>query len=62
MCLIDIGFWFVFSMYSSSYALHIAAQLSAETNVDKYFELIEDIVAQADEVDDKYLQVKHICK
>ena len=31
--------------------------LPKDTNVDKYFELIEDIVAQADEVDEKYLQV-----
>ncbi|XP_022088754.1 dolichyl-diphosphooligosaccharide--protein glycosyltransferase subunit 2-like [Acanthaster planci] len=41
---------------SSSYALHIAALLPAETNMDKYFDLVEDIVAQADEVDEKYLQ------
>ena len=31
--------------------------LSNETNVDKYHDLIEDIVAQADEVGEKYLQV-----
>ena len=43
--------------YSSSYALHIATLLPEDTNVDKYFELIEDIVAQADEVDETYLQV-----
>lgn len=27
------------------------------TDVNKYFDLIEDVVAQADEVDNKYLQV-----
>ncbi|XP_071804461.1 dolichyl-diphosphooligosaccharide--protein glycosyltransferase subunit 2-like [Asterias amurensis] len=48
------------SVLSSSYALHVAAQLSSETNVDKYFELIEDIVAQADEVDDQYLQFENL--
>ncbi|XP_072029908.1 dolichyl-diphosphooligosaccharide--protein glycosyltransferase subunit 2-like [Amphiura filiformis] len=41
---------------ASSYALHIANMLPKDTNVDKYFELIEDVVAQADEVDEKYLQ------
>lgn len=48
------------SILSTSYAFHIASQLSKETNVDKYFELIEDIVAQADTVDDKYLQFDNL--
>ncbi|XP_011669063.1 dolichyl-diphosphooligosaccharide--protein glycosyltransferase subunit 2 [Strongylocentrotus purpuratus] len=44
------------SVLSSSLALHVASMLSNETNVDKYHDLIEDIVAQADEVGEKYLQ------
>ncbi|XP_071854727.1 dolichyl-diphosphooligosaccharide--protein glycosyltransferase subunit 2-like isoform X2 [Apostichopus japonicus] len=48
------------SILGTSYALHIASQLSKETNVDKYFELIEDIVAQADTIDDKYLQFDNL--
>lgn len=42
---------------SHSYAFRIATELGTDLN--KYFDLIEDVVAQADEVDDKYLQVRH---
>ncbi|XP_035659117.1 dolichyl-diphosphooligosaccharide--protein glycosyltransferase subunit 2-like isoform X2 [Branchiostoma floridae] len=44
------------SILSGSMALHIAAQLSKETDVKVIFESIEDLVAQADEVGEKYLQ------
>ncbi|XP_071503410.1 dolichyl-diphosphooligosaccharide--protein glycosyltransferase subunit 2-like [Diadema antillarum] len=44
------------SVLSSSLALHVASMLSNETNLDKFHDLIEDIVAQADEVGEKYLQ------
>lgn len=42
--------------FSHSYAFSIVTELGTDLN--KYFDLIEDIVAQADEVDDKYLQVR----
>ena len=42
-------------IFSHSYAFRLAAVVG--TGVDNYFELIEDIIAQADEVDDQYLQV-----
>lgn len=45
---------------SHSYAFRIATELGTDLN--KYFDLIEDVVAQADEVDDKYLQVNQIWK
>lgn len=48
------------SILSTSYALKIAAQLSKETKVDKYFEMIEDIVAQGDTIDDTYLQFDNL--
>ena len=41
--------------YSHSYAFRVAASIG--TGVDNFFDLIEDIIAQADEVDDQYLQV-----
>ncbi|XP_060592727.1 dolichyl-diphosphooligosaccharide--protein glycosyltransferase subunit 2-like [Ruditapes philippinarum] len=42
------------SPLSHSYAFRVATELNTDLN--KYFDLIEDVVAQADEVDDKYLQ------
>ena len=33
----------------------VASELKADTS--KFFENIEDVIAQADEVDDKYVQV-----
>jgi len=42
--------------FSHGYAFRIATELGTDLN--KYFDLIEDIVAQADEVDEKYLQVR----
>lgn len=47
----------IFLIYSLSYAFHAATFLT-ETPLDPYFSRIEDCVAQADEVDGKYLQVK----
>ncbi|XP_070533360.1 dolichyl-diphosphooligosaccharide--protein glycosyltransferase subunit 2-like isoform X2 [Ptychodera flava] len=44
------------SLLSSVYALHIASQLSAETDVKVYVDSVEDLIAQADEVDDTYMQ------
>ncbi|XP_078665506.1 dolichyl-diphosphooligosaccharide--protein glycosyltransferase subunit 2-like isoform X1 [Branchiostoma floridae x Branchiostoma belcheri] len=44
------------SILSGSMALHIAAQLSKDADVKVIFESIEDLVAQADEVGEKYLQ------
>lgn len=41
--------------YSHSYAFHVAAAIG--TGVDTFYNLIEDIIAQADEVDDQYMQV-----
>ena len=43
-------------IYSShGYAFLAASYLSGDLH--KYHDLIEDVIAQADEVDDKYLQV-----
>lgn len=41
--------------FSAGYGFFVASQLTGDTK--KIFDSIEDIVAQADEVDDKYLQV-----
>ncbi|XP_045180399.2 dolichyl-diphosphooligosaccharide--protein glycosyltransferase subunit 2-like [Mercenaria mercenaria] len=42
------------SPLSHSYAFRVVTELNSDLN--KYFDLIEDVVAQADEVDEKYLQ------
>lgn len=44
------------SPLAHSYAFRIVTNLDDKAELSKYFDLIEDIVAQADEVDDKYLQ------
>lgn len=41
--------------FSAGYGFFVASQLTGDTK--KIFDSIEDVVAQADEVDDKYLQV-----
>lgn len=60
MPMMDYSFLFYDSM---GYAFHVASQLSGD--VTKFFENIEDVVAQADEVDEQYLQVRFdvfVCK
>ncbi|XP_002736461.1 dolichyl-diphosphooligosaccharide--protein glycosyltransferase subunit 2-like [Saccoglossus kowalevskii] len=44
------------SLLSSVYALHIASQLSAESDVSLYVDSVEDLLAQADEIDESYMQ------
>ncbi|XP_071959632.1 dolichyl-diphosphooligosaccharide--protein glycosyltransferase subunit 2-like isoform X2 [Antedon mediterranea] len=44
------------SLLSQIYGLYIASKLSAETDVTEYLNSVEDIAAQADEIDDLYLQ------
>ncbi|KAL4217563.1 proteasome regulatory particle base subunit [Mactra antiquata] len=44
------------SPLAHSYAFRIVTSFGEKADLTKYFDLIEDIVAQADEVDDKYLQ------
>ncbi|XP_074656368.1 dolichyl-diphosphooligosaccharide--protein glycosyltransferase subunit 2-like [Tubulanus polymorphus] len=41
------------SALSYAYAFHVAAEL---TDVQKFYDLIEDVIAQADEVDEEFLQ------
>ena len=48
-------FYFSFHPFSHGYAFLAAAQLKGD--VSKFVDNIEDVVAQADEVDEKYLQV-----
>lgn len=56
-----IGIWYLNELYcvtfafSAGYGFFVASQLTGDTK--KIFDSIEDVVAQADEVDDKYLQV-----
>ena len=42
--------------FSHGYAFHTASLLSGDLS--KFHELIEDIVAQADEIDETYLQAR----
>lgn len=49
------SFFMYFLCFSHGYAFLAASELSGDIN--KFVDNIEDVVAQADEVDDKYLQV-----
>lgn len=42
-------------MFSIAHALKAASFLKGDLK--KYFDLIEDVIAQSDEIDDKYSQV-----
>ncbi len=46
-------------VFSSAYAFLAASYLSGDP-VKKFHDLIEDVIAQADEVDEKFLQVKQV--
>lgn len=46
-------------IFSLAYGLNAAALLD-NTNAEKFFKRIEDLVGQADEVDGKYLHVSFI--
>ena len=41
--------------FSHGFSFLVASELKTDTS--KFFENIEDVIAQADEVDDKYVQV-----
>ena len=43
---------------SHGFAFMVASELKADTS--KFFENIEDVIAQADELDDKFVQVSRI--
>jgi oligosaccharyltransferase complex subunit delta (ribophorin II) len=47
-----------FLFYSYGYAFLVSSEIGGD--VKKIFDSIEDIIAQADEVDEKYLQVQYI--
>lgn len=46
------------SLYSYAFAFYAATYLTGDKK--KYFDAIEDVIAQADEVDEAFLQVKPI--
>ena len=46
------------SLTSTGLALHLASNLKGSENLNLFFEKIRDIIALADEVDGKYLQVR----
>ena len=47
-----------FLFYSYGYAFLVSSEIGGD--VKKIFDSIEDIIAQADEVDEKYLQVQYM--